>query len=204
MTWMLTITGAVVDLRLLQADTIDILDIAQGLSQINRFTGQAWRPYSVAEHSLLVVELLERNAGISDPNVLLAGLMHDAHEAYFGDMSSPLKQMLDVATSGALRREEQRVQSSVLRRFRLMTPYHSSSRDIHWADMTALSTERAALMPSTGPEWACSATYPPVDSVDFEATSVFDWQHWRTAFLEKFVALSEARQSAASAVDGPR
>lgn len=200
MTWMLTITGAVVDLRYMEAATIDILDIAQGLSQINRYTGQASRPYSVAEHSLLVVELLERQAGATNPNALLAALMHDAHEAYFGDMSAPLKQTLDMATGGALRREEQRVQSSVLRKFRLITPFYSSSREIHWADMTALSTEREALMPNQGPTWACTRSYPPVTWKNFEADGDRDWQHWRAAFLMKFAELDAARQAKAIAL----
>ena len=144
MTWMLTITGAIVDLRYMDASTIDILDISQGLAQINRFTGQASRPYSVAEHSLFVVQLLERR-GVTDPHVLMAGLLHDAHEAYFGDMSTPLKRMLDQATAGALRLEERRIQMAVLRHYRVLVPSSACGELIRWADLTALSTERRAL-----------------------------------------------------------
>ena len=75
MTWMLTATGATVDLRWMAAEDISILDIAHHLAQINRYTGACSRPYSVAEHSLLVCEIMERELGVSSPHALLAGLM---------------------------------------------------------------------------------------------------------------------------------
>jgi len=193
MTWMLTVTGVTVDLRYMDSSTIDILDIAQGLSQINRFTGQASRPYSVAEHSLFVVQLLERR-GVTSPHVLMAALLHDAHEAYFGDMSTPLKQMLDQATGGALRLEERRVQMAVLRHFHVLVPSSACGDLVRWADLTALSTERRALMPASPVVWPVTESHPPVDWMDFDAAADFDWQHWRTAFLRKFSELSERRQ----------
>jgi hypothetical protein len=53
---------------------VDINDVAQSLAQINRFTGHATRPYSVAEHSLLVADLA-RDGKLAV--VQLACLMHD-------------------------------------------------------------------------------------------------------------------------------
>jgi hypothetical protein len=60
---------------------ITALTVAWSLSQINRFNGHCIRPYSVAEHSLLVCEIAERELGA---NVFcqLGALMHDAHEAF--------------------------------------------------------------------------------------------------------------------------
>lgn len=67
MTWMLTASGMVVDLLRPQGAVFGISDIAHHLSQINRYTGAARRPLSVAEHSLLVCEILERERGECDP-----------------------------------------------------------------------------------------------------------------------------------------
>jgi hypothetical protein len=64
----------------------DIESIAFALSHINRFTGHAGA-YSVAQHSVLVAQQLP-------PELKLAGLLHDASEAYLTDVSSPLKAML--------------------------------------------------------------------------------------------------------------
>ena len=44
MTWMLTVTGATVDLRRPQAADISTLDVAHSLALTNRFTGHTSRP----------------------------------------------------------------------------------------------------------------------------------------------------------------
>ncbi len=83
----ITASGRKVDLLDPKPDDIDIKDIAHHLSQINRFTGAALYPVSVAAHSILVSELCS-------PENRLQGLLHDATEAYLGDVSTPLKELL--------------------------------------------------------------------------------------------------------------
>lgn len=77
-------SGVLVDL--VNPDPADVLisDIAHHLSLINRYTGGTKHGFSVAHHSLEVASKTQ----------CLEGLMHDAHEAYIGDVSSPLKQHL--------------------------------------------------------------------------------------------------------------
>lgn len=68
-------------------EEIHIEDIAHALSQINRYTGHTVRPISVAQHSVLC-------ARHASPEVALEALLHDAAEAYLGDLSRPVKQYL--------------------------------------------------------------------------------------------------------------
>lgn len=184
MTWMLTATGAQFDLRCIALDQISILDIAHSLAQLNRYTGHARRPYSVAEHSLLVVELLERHSN-ETAEELLAALLHDAHEAYTADLSSPMKQVL----GDAWHAEEDRIQAAVLGRFGVLGAFQRRQQRIKWADLTALSTERHALLPPTGPVWPATSSHPPVDWVDFNARARFTWEDWRQAYLDKVAEL---------------
>lgn len=68
-------------------EDVDILDIAHHLACINRFNGALARPYSVAQHSVVVARAVP-------PEHRLAGLLHDATEAYVGDMVRPVKRDL--------------------------------------------------------------------------------------------------------------
>jgi 5'-deoxynucleotidase YfbR-like HD superfamily hydrolase len=76
---------------------IRITDIAHHLSQLCRFTGATREFYSVAQHAVLVSELLEQRHGSLGPAFWMAGLLHDGAEAYVGDLPAPVKHgfMLD-------------------------------------------------------------------------------------------------------------
>lgn len=201
MTWLLTATGATVDLRLVAPEQISLLDIAHHLAQINRYTGACSRPYSVAEHSLLVCEIAERELGISSPAALLAALMHDAHEAYTTDLASPMKQVIGEAWATV----EARIAWSVRRRFRLLVASQSAAADIKWADLAALSTERAQLLPNSGPEWPVTASHPPLGWVRLDDRAGMTWADWRQAFIDRFDELNYARsQQHATAADAER
>lgn len=71
-----------------EAYEYDIKEISKALSRICRYTGHVACPfYSVAEHSVLVSHLVPKE-------LALGGLLHDATEAFVGDVSSPLKKLL--------------------------------------------------------------------------------------------------------------
>lgn len=78
--------GTSFDFRRPEDMTFDIVVIAHALSKMCRFTGHVSgnEIYSVAQHSVLVSRMVP-------PEHALDGLLHDAHEAYVGDMSAPLK-----------------------------------------------------------------------------------------------------------------
>lgn len=73
---------------------INIDDIAHALGNICRFAGHTRKFYSVAEHSVLVSEILEHN---DNPDAPIIGLLHDAHEAYVWDAPRPIKPLLGEA-----------------------------------------------------------------------------------------------------------
>lgn len=82
-----------------QPNQIDIDDIAWALAHQNRYNGHTSRPYSVAEHSIRLVNYLftklEQDVQKEAPRLLmLYALLHDAPEAYIGDIVYHLKGMV--------------------------------------------------------------------------------------------------------------
>ena len=80
-------SGRLIDPWSLYASDVCIEDIAHVLAMTPRFGGATHRPYSVAEHSMAVCERVA-HAG---PRAALQGLLHDAAEAYIGDIRAPIK-----------------------------------------------------------------------------------------------------------------
>ena len=112
--WITTYTGRKFRLWDPDPEMIDLRDISAGLSKICRFAGQIDRFYSVAEHSLNVWRLCEPLN--PDPNTQIACLLHDAAEAYIGDLPTPLKRLL--ADAGfPIDLLEDRILAAVWRRF---------------------------------------------------------------------------------------
>ena len=89
MNWIRTYSGKDVSLSDPQPVSIEIRDIACSLSRINRFNGATRLPLNVADHSLNVVRWLAMSK--ASPFVQLLGLLHDAHEAYIGDITEPMR-----------------------------------------------------------------------------------------------------------------
>jgi len=82
-----TATVRYLDLTGSTPDDIDPLDLARGLSRACRFAGQTTAFYSVAQHSVLASYYVP-------PDDALHALLHDAAEAYLGDLTSPLKRLM--------------------------------------------------------------------------------------------------------------
>lgn len=88
-TEILTFTGRYIDPVNPDPTCIHIMDIAHALSNLCRYGGHSPSFYSVAEHSVLVHDLMEQAGYRGDS--LLAGLMHDGEEAYLIDIPTPIK-----------------------------------------------------------------------------------------------------------------
>ena len=91
--WQRMLSGRRLDLLDPSPLDIEIEDIAHGLAFVARWNGQTFGdyPYSVAEHSVFVLELYRRLYPKAEGKWQLAALLHDAPEYVIGDMISPVK-----------------------------------------------------------------------------------------------------------------
>lgn len=162
-------SGAWLDLSSPSTSNFTIEDIAHGLAHICRYSGQCRDFYSVAEHSLLVCDLV--------PEQGLSALLHDAAEAFLGDVTRPLKQMLP-----DYRRIEHEVQSAIQHRFGLPAMLEPS---IKRADLRVLAAEQAQIMPAGANDWAAEAGIAPAPVVVRHLSPAAA----KSAFLERFARL---------------
>lgn len=102
-----TFTGRYVDPLRLRGGDICIEDIAHHLSNLCRYTGACPRFYSVAQHSFLVAHRLAAEGAPLE--LQMAGLLHDAAEAYFNDLASPVKHAVELEAYSHLEREATRL-----------------------------------------------------------------------------------------------
>ncbi|KKM07785.1 hypothetical protein LCGC14_1730500, partial [marine sediment metagenome] len=91
---MLTYSGRKISILYPGVEDINIEDIAHALSLQCRYNGHCNKFYSVAEHSILAARMFKARYGIKFECDFIYTLMHDAAEAYVGDLISPVKSEL--------------------------------------------------------------------------------------------------------------
>lgn len=152
-------------------DTTDnavlVTDIAHALSHVCRFAGHTREFYSVAQHSVLASRIVP-------PEHALAALFHDATEAYIGDVTRPLKQLL--ADYKAI---EARLHADIFVKLGLQAELPPSVKQ---ADLILLATEMRDLMPKHSDEWTLIAGIEPL------AERIEPWSCWVacTMFLDRY------------------
>ncbi len=155
MIWVQTFTGRL--FRPLEPDPgeVAVEDVARSLAMQCRFNGHVRRYYSVAEHSVLVSRLVPEAYA-------LEGLLHDAAEAYLGDLVRPLKTVGMIYAGlkrGILdwRDVEAGVQEAVARAFGIPAVAAPAVKE---ADLALLMAERAQLLGEPPAPWATERIRP--------------------------------------------
>ena len=143
----MTSTGRYFDLLEPNHRHVAIGEIAHALSHICRFTGHVRTFYSVAQHSYHASYLVPQEHA-------LAALLHDAAEAYIGDVASPLKRLLP-----DYKAIEEKVEAAVFRHFNLPAKFDPC---IKQADLIMLATEKRDLMPEHVDTWDCIQGIEPM------------------------------------------
>ena len=152
--WMQTYTGRKFWPLDPREEDIDPADIAHALSLICRFGGHARRFYSVAEHCVLLSYAVA-------PEHALWALLHDAAEAYVGDMVRPLKRSMPW-----FREAEGRILAEIVGRFDLQPRWMPHA--VIDADNRILHSERVALLRPTADHW-------PTDDLEPLPVQVTGW-----------------------------
>ncbi len=152
----------------------NIEDIAHGLSLLCRYVGQCREFYSIAEHSVYVSEVCEDHA--------LAALLHDAAEAFIGDVSGPLKALLP-----EYKRIEKRIETAIFAQFAIPYPLPKA---VKAADLSVLAAEQHQIMPPGTSSWMANSGVKPAE-IKIRCLSPCEA---KTAFLKRFEDLRTQRQ----------
>lgn len=179
-----TASGRKLDLDDPDPSQISLDDIAGGLSRVCRFGAQSLRFHSVAEHAVLVSRLVVDNG---HPELGLAALHHDSHEAYVCDIPAPLK--------AKMRREEQTVyeqvcdalDAAISAALGIDSVNDDEKAVIKADDQRALMIEAAELLPDGG-AGISTATGLPVEPPG-QLDSSLDPERGRQQFLHMHEAL---------------
>ena len=177
-----TVSGIAVNVTRPTAQSIRIQDIAHALSMSCRWGGHVTRFYSVAEHAVTVSHLVHKATG--DAYQALAALHHDAHEAYLGDLITPVKNVTGVAW----RELEYWMDHAICQALGIESTDDLCSLIVKTADRTALEAEDAALR--------YGRTYGNQAALDAVQAIVTEWPRCLTshkaaeAYLERHVDLT--------------
>lgn len=143
-----TRSGIAFDLENPEVDMVRIEDIATALAYMPRYNGHTGTTYSVAEHSVLVSrKCTERNR--------MWGLLHDAAEAYTGDIISPMKRLLP-----DFEEVETRIMNVICAQFDISKKCPAEVKDV---DLRMLVTEKQLFFPEDASDWGTKVK--PYDDV---------------------------------------
>lgn len=149
--WQRMLSGRRLDLLDPSPLDVELSDIAHGLARVARWNGQTIGdyPFSVAQHSVLVLKLFQAANPDASPQHQLQCLLHDAPEYVMGDIISPFK----AAMGGNYKEVEDRLMSAIFLRFSLPATMNAATKkQIKKADIEAAYFEATYLAGFDGPE----------------------------------------------------
>lgn len=170
--WMMTASGLQYWPLDPRAEDVRLTDIAASLSKLCRFGGHSSRFYSVAEHSVLVSQIVPHEHA-------LQALLHDATEAYVVDIPRPLKRGLGSAYADI----EELNWLAICDALGVSPEMHPC---VKAADDAVLMAERDALLPSGGPRWTVDSAPADVPVVGYGPLAA------EQLFLHRYRALTHS------------
>ena len=200
MAWMQTNTGKAFDLTRPDPRLVDFEnDVAPALGKIARFVGHTDGRfgYSVAQHCVLGAETLYEETG----SLRLAALflLHDAHEAYIGDISQPFEALMNEMYHGYfsahIREAKERLDAAIYRAAGVHLPNDDEKVTIKGHDIAMMNAERHALMPRM--RWAPGVEAIPAVEVCVAELGPWDpvtaREEWLLAFTQ-FITVKQEKQ----------
>lgn len=173
-------SGLRMDFNDITPESINVIDIVEALAKINRYQGHTLYPYSVAQHTCYVVDLISKEFE-DDPAAILYAALHDAHEAFKGDNPTPLKEYLKAAGVWQIVEDlEDRLDRAIHAKFGLEYPVPEPiAKAIAKADLVMVATEKDDVVPPVDPDqwWNLG---PNIERADFFIEPM-DWQESRDA-----------------------
>ncbi len=141
--WQRMLSGRRLDLLSPDPRDIEIEDIAHGLARVARWNGQTKgdHAFSVAQHSLVVADIVATLWPDFTSNELLAALLHDAPEYVVGDLISPFKTAIGLDYKAF----EIRLLQAIYRRFEIRELSLEAAAAIKQADTIAAYSEATLL-----------------------------------------------------------
>lgn len=181
--WMQTSMGAKFYPGAPETCPIWMSDIANGLALTVRYGGQGRvdRFYSVAEHSWHLSHYAERQG--KDPAASMAVLLHDAAEAYLGDIPRPLKRLLGPEYP----KMETRLLGRILREYGALEAFIANEGFIKDIDNRILKHEKEELFDFHRP-WPCDE----LDYLEGVAIMCVEARTAKLLFLERYSELCRA------------
>lgn len=177
--WMQTRSGLAFRPDAPAVDQIALVDIAHGLANTARYSGQTRRRYSVAEHSIHLARWFLRSGARKQARI---ALLHDASEAYLCDIPRPLKVLL----APIYKPIETAVEAIIAQRFGLQS---LADPDVKAADDRILEDERRVLLSAPPLPWT------PREPLGIRISPDAEGGPWADVFLDLANALGIAEVS---------
>ena len=195
--WQRMLSGRRLDLIDPSPLDIELEDIAHGLARVARWNGQTLggHVFSVAQHTLLVDDIMVALNEHVEPSERLAGLLHDSAEYVIGDLISPFKALL----GGEYRAVEERLLTAIHTRFAVPYPWPKNiAGRIKAADRISAYHEAVALAGFEESEAVKYFGRPAVVPVDAASLEPWSTTVAEQRFLERFAMVTKMTGGAPS------
>lgn len=169
--WMQSLTGRAITMAAPQAAEIDpLVDLPEQLARICRYNGAVpGGQFSVAQHCALMADAILDETG--DAELARIGLLHDAHEYVWGDITTPQVEGLDeiavemfdgsglpvrAIIPAVIAEAKKRADAAIFRACGVPLPTVAQARAIKVWDLRMLATEKRQLLASCPRRWAAA------------------------------------------------